>query len=217
MPNHHHRHSHNIHRQHYPHLNSMTYPRYDSSVISPLSPILSSSYDSSVISPLSPKLYSVPVSPPISEHRYVIPVNSVISRRPSLDITTVGIIFCNSNKILLVNNEFGQWTIPSGNKNIDESNKSAALRIFKTMTGSDINEHLIINVNKKIRIHRNGKMSVIYTIISGQNIPLMSSNVISIPLDSLKNLVMFNRPYGEVKNIIDFNRTLFTDINFLSN
>jgi ADP-ribose pyrophosphatase YjhB (NUDIX family) len=149
-------------------------------------------------------------------------MNRVISRRssinipssPSLDITNVGIIFYNSNNILLVNDVSGQWTIPFGRKKIDESNNSAALRIFKTRTGSDIDETMIISVNKNIRIHRNGNNSVIYTIISNQSIPTISSNITTIPLDSLENLVRFNRPYGVVKDIVDFNRTLFNGLNF---
>ena len=243
MPGHHrhHRHhSHNIHRQHDPYLNSMTYPRpvspvlypiSDSSILSPTSSVISPIYQNSAVlnsavlnsavlnSAVSNSNY---ISPSLLQPRILFPIHREISRRssinmplsPSLDITNVGIIFYNSNNILLVNDVSGQWTIPFGMKKIDESNKSAALRIFKTMTGSDIDEKMIISVTKNIRIHRNGNNSVIYTIISNQIIPTLSSNITNIPLDSLENLVRFNRPYGVVKNIVDFNRTLFNGLNF---
>ena len=125
------------------------------------------------------------------------------------NIINIGIIFINKKGILFIKNDYNEWGIPFGNKNIYENCEKACERIFRNETKVDLDQSKIISNDKHDRKHSNNTLTKIFIIRSTQN--NFSSLIKFIPLIGVKQILK-SESYDGVSKLVQNNISLFNNL-----
>jgi 8-oxo-dGTP pyrophosphatase MutT (NUDIX family) len=145
---------------------------------------------------------------------------------PQRSNNAVIIFITQTDRILLIRStRSGEWGVPGGKRDGDESDYECALREFREETSFSIEPELITNFRSELRSHSNRTTTKMYIIRSTQVFPPYDpSRVLNRETDALEylkltdlyDLIFKNKPHGKVTKLRHSNLNSLRDL-FLQN